>query len=171
MDEADVLLDFNDQPEIGMILDGMGEIGNSFQLILASATYSDRLGEVMEDIMDLTVEGEGYVRIEDDGESARSEARGGGRGGGRASTSTASTETPPPTTELRRSDTGTRRPNRPPARPWPTITYPPYRPVSRYASYRPRQRPRRYRRIYRSASLTPRPRHRRTLEYVSFTAT
>ena len=64
LDEADVLLDFGDQPEIEQFLGGIEE---SFQLVLASATVNDRVREVMKEVMDIDEKSEGYVYIEEGG--------------------------------------------------------------------------------------------------------
>ena len=50
LDEADVLLNFEDQPEIEMLLNGME---NDYQLVLASATVNSRVKEFVKEAMEI----------------------------------------------------------------------------------------------------------------------
>jgi superfamily II DNA/RNA helicase len=64
LDEADVLLNFDDQPEIEMLLDGMLE---DYQLILASATVNNHVKEFVKDVMEMDEKSEAFVMVGADG--------------------------------------------------------------------------------------------------------
>ena len=61
LDEADVLLNFDDQPEIEMLLDGMVE---DYQLVLASATVNRRVKEFVKDVMEINETSEAFVEVD-----------------------------------------------------------------------------------------------------------
>mmetsp|Transcript_26770 Transcript_26770/g.39601 ORF Transcript_26770/g.39601 Transcript_26770/m.39601 type:complete len:720 (+) Transcript_26770:91-2250(+) len=58
LDEADVLLNFDDQPEIKMLLDGMTD---DYQLVLASATVNWRVKEFVKEIMGIDEKSEAFI--------------------------------------------------------------------------------------------------------------
>lgn len=58
LDEADMLLNFKDNPEIELLLEGME---NDYQLVLASATINKRVEKFVGEVMELEVGEEGYV--------------------------------------------------------------------------------------------------------------
>ena len=60
LDEADVLLDFDDQPEIEMLLDGMLE---DYQLVLASATVNRRVKEFVSEVMEIDESSNAFVVV------------------------------------------------------------------------------------------------------------
>jgi ATP-dependent RNA helicase DDX21 len=66
LDEADLLLNFGDNPEVEWLLDGMV---NDYQLILSSATINKRVEKFVTDIMELEVGEEGYVVVDGSNES------------------------------------------------------------------------------------------------------
>jgi superfamily II DNA/RNA helicase len=61
LDEADVLLNFDDQPEIEMLLDDMEE---DYQLVLASATVNKRVRQFVKEVMEIDESDEGFVVVE-----------------------------------------------------------------------------------------------------------
>lgn len=63
LDEADVLLNFDDQPEIEMLLDGMVE---DYQLVLASATINPRVKAFVRDVMEITPESDSFIQLFND---------------------------------------------------------------------------------------------------------
>ena len=63
LDEADVLLNFQDNPEVEWLLDGMR---NDYQLVLASATINKRVESFVGEVMELEVGEEGYINMVDD---------------------------------------------------------------------------------------------------------
>jgi superfamily II DNA/RNA helicase len=64
LDEADILLHFDDQPEIEMLLDGMKE---DYQLVLASATINKLVKEFVKEVMEIDERDEGFVVVEGTG--------------------------------------------------------------------------------------------------------
>jgi superfamily II DNA/RNA helicase len=62
LDEGDVLLNFQDNPEVEWLLEGMR---NDYQLILASATINKRVETFVGEVMELEVGEEGYVNMVD----------------------------------------------------------------------------------------------------------
>ncbi|KAL7534295.1 hypothetical protein ACHAXR_005789, partial [Thalassiosira sp. AJA248-18] len=62
LDEADTLLDFNDNSEVEWLLEGMM---NDYQLVLASATVNKRVEKFVGEVMELEVGEEGYVIVEE----------------------------------------------------------------------------------------------------------
>jgi superfamily II DNA/RNA helicase len=72
LDEADVLLNFEDQPEIEMLLNGMQE---DYQLVLASATINRLVKDFVEDTMEMTSKDENFIVVEGvDGGSRQEDA-------------------------------------------------------------------------------------------------
>ncbi|KAL7496764.1 hypothetical protein ACHAWT_004911 [Skeletonema menzelii] len=63
LDEGDILLNFQDNPEVEWLLEGMR---NDYQLILASATINKRVESFVGEVMELEVGEEGYVNMVDD---------------------------------------------------------------------------------------------------------
>jgi superfamily II DNA/RNA helicase len=61
LDEADTLLNFDDNPEVQWLLDGMV---NDYQLILASATINKRVEKFVSEVMELEVGEEGYMVVD-----------------------------------------------------------------------------------------------------------
>jgi len=62
LDEGDILLNFQDNPEVEWLLEGMR---NDYQLILASATINKRVETFVGEVMELEVGQEGYVNMVD----------------------------------------------------------------------------------------------------------
>jgi len=63
LDEGDILLNFQDNPEVEWLLEGMR---NDYQLILASATINKRVETFVGEVMELEVGEEGYVNMVDE---------------------------------------------------------------------------------------------------------
>lgn len=63
LDEGDILLNFQDNPEVEWLLEGMR---NDYQLILASATINKRVESFVGEVMEIEVGEEGYVNMVDD---------------------------------------------------------------------------------------------------------
>ena len=63
LDEGDILLNFQDNPEVEWLLEGMR---NDYQLVLASATINKRVESFVGEVMELEVGEEGYVNMVDD---------------------------------------------------------------------------------------------------------
>lgn len=63
LDEGDALLNFNDNPEVEWLLDGMR---NDYQLILASATINKLVEKFVGEVMELEVGEDGYVNMVDE---------------------------------------------------------------------------------------------------------
>ena len=63
LDEADTLLNFQDNPQVEWLLDGMKE---DYQLVLASATINTRVEKFVGEVMELEVGEEGYVVVDGD---------------------------------------------------------------------------------------------------------
>ena len=66
LDEADTLLDFKDNPEVDLLLEGME---NDYQLVLASATVNRRVERFVGGVMELEVGEPGYVVVDDRGDA------------------------------------------------------------------------------------------------------
>jgi superfamily II DNA/RNA helicase len=62
LDEGDVLLNFQDNPEVEWLLEGMK---NDYQLILASATINKRVEKFVAEVMELDVGEDGFVNMVD----------------------------------------------------------------------------------------------------------
>lgn len=67
LDEGDILLNFQDNPEVEWLLEGMR---NDYQLILASATINKRVESFVGEVMEIEVGEEGYVNLVDDDDDA-----------------------------------------------------------------------------------------------------
>lgn len=63
LDEADTLLNFQDNPQVEWLLDGMKD---DYQLVLASATINTRVEKFVGEVMELEVGEEGYVVVDGD---------------------------------------------------------------------------------------------------------
>mmetsp|Transcript_41275 Transcript_41275/g.46911 ORF Transcript_41275/g.46911 Transcript_41275/m.46911 type:complete len:723 (+) Transcript_41275:42-2210(+) len=61
LDEADVLLNFDDQPEIEMLLKGMTE---DYQLVLASATIGQRVKKFMGEVMEIDEKSDSFIVVD-----------------------------------------------------------------------------------------------------------
>jgi len=61
LDEADVLLNFADQPEIEMLLDGMQE---DYQLILASATIGQNVKIFVKEVMEMEETSDSFIVVD-----------------------------------------------------------------------------------------------------------
>ena len=79
LDEGDALLNFNDNPEVEWLLDGMR---NDYQLILASATINKLVEKFVGEVMELEVGEDGYVNMVDEVATTNDAADDGGGGGG-----------------------------------------------------------------------------------------
>eukprot|EP00529_Nitzschia_sp_RCC80_P014438 CAMPEP_0113470640 /NCGR_PEP_ID=MMETSP0014_2-20120614/16551_1 /TAXON_ID=2857 /ORGANISM="Nitzschia sp." /LENGTH=727 /DNA_ID=CAMNT_0000363219 /DNA_START=94 /DNA_END=2275 /DNA_ORIENTATION=- /assembly_acc=CAM_ASM_000159 len=66
LDEADVLLDANDSPDVLQIIDDIGAVQTEYQLILASATYNEHSKSFLRD---MGVSTSALVKVEDGGVS------------------------------------------------------------------------------------------------------
>ncbi len=62
LDEGDILLNFQDNPEVEWLIEGMR---NDYQLILASATINKRVESFVGEVMEIEVGEEGYVNMVD----------------------------------------------------------------------------------------------------------
>mmetsp|Transcript_8022 Transcript_8022/g.12281 ORF Transcript_8022/g.12281 Transcript_8022/m.12281 type:complete len:723 (-) Transcript_8022:917-3085(-) len=60
LDEADILLNFEDQPEIEIILNGMKD---DYQLVLASATVNRRVKEFVNDAMEIDEKSDAFISV------------------------------------------------------------------------------------------------------------
>lgn len=60
LDEADVLLNFDDQPEIEMLLQNMQ---NDYQLVLASATVNQRVRKFVTEVMEIDEKSDAFVVV------------------------------------------------------------------------------------------------------------